>query len=650
MEEKEGKQQELMLKPSSSLTIPSSESNSMLSTTLGRVMHTLLNTRPRKLQDTISRLQSPPKMAPLSVSLEQSLWFLHKYVGEAAEKGKTLDEVLVPMIEHSLKFLESKHNSQSLILLNWLFQDEVLFQALATNLADVVSRKDDHYIAFGWCIIARALIEYETSMNKLLTNGIREKYPQLLKVLSSCITHLLALVCSGSTLREGFVLPTRLAVAAADFIISHTVALTRKDLDSGVSANKEKLFTSNLQNQSISTLAAASNEKVKTASKGLELSKNLEMKSLLWAHMDDLITLVDRLRAWSRKSRSLHLRGLERVFNWLQETKRRYLRSRNEAGRYGNSEDWNSASLIMLETLWNAVALSRLQLLSAIQRIVGPILVWNSDNHGEEPSLDKDGGTETVKFFLTCLSLLLGRLDSKQFETALADYGPQLSKVLISQLRSVDEEVIDGAVSIFRAAVFRSNQGSSRDCLGDTREMKAVMPMLLHLLDERDGAAKAVIKLVAEYCSLCLDIDCLKEVLKRLISGNGSQKMNAVDVISDLINISAESVTSLSPQMWQDIADKLLECLADEESVIQARSVNLIPSIARPLITNLKDMLPEVNTAHHLVSYLLHLVCSFFLPQLCFCFSARLVRCLIRSVSPTLMTFSISSYIFFSWA
>lgn len=34
------------------------------------------------------------------VSLEQSLWFLHKYVGEAAEKGETLDEVLVPMLEH----------------------------------------------------------------------------------------------------------------------------------------------------------------------------------------------------------------------------------------------------------------------------------------------------------------------------------------------------------------------------------------------------------------------------------------------------------------------------------------------------------------------------------------------------------------------
>lgn len=142
MEEKEeGKHQDLVLKPSSLTTISSSESISMLSATLGRVMHTLLNARPKKLQDTISRLQSPPKMAPLSgkvvvfflffffffesfslfllciskgiwfscsyfllfifpVSLEQSLWFLHKYVGEAAEKGETLDEVLVPMLEH----------------------------------------------------------------------------------------------------------------------------------------------------------------------------------------------------------------------------------------------------------------------------------------------------------------------------------------------------------------------------------------------------------------------------------------------------------------------------------------------------------------------------------------------------------------------
>lgn len=49
-------------------------------------------------------------------------------------------------------------------------------------------------------------------------------------------------------------------------------------------------------------------------------------------------------------------------------------------GRQANSEDWNITPLIMLETLRNASTLSRLQLFSAIQRIVGAILVWNSGN------------------------------------------------------------------------------------------------------------------------------------------------------------------------------------------------------------------------------------------------------------------------------
>lgn len=57
-----------------------------------------------------------------------------------------------------------------------------------------------------------------------------------------------------------------------------------------------------------------------------------------------------------------------------------------------------------------------------------------ADNHTEESSVDKGGGLETIKFFLNCLSLVMGRLDGKQFDTALADYGPQLLKVLLSQV------------------------------------------------------------------------------------------------------------------------------------------------------------------------------------------------------------------------
>lgn len=336
MEEKEGegKQQDFVLKPSSLTTISSSESISMLSATLGRVMHTLLNARPKKLQETISRLQSPPKMAPIGVSLEQSLWFLHKYVGEAAEKGETLDEVLVPMLEHSLKSREFKHSSQALILVNWLFQDEVIFLALTDNLVNIISRKDDHYIVLGWCTLARNLVEYETSMIKLPTNGIMERYPALLKILSSCINPLVALLCNGSTLQGGFELPTRLAVGAADLILSHTVALTRKDLGSGLSANKAKLFNFNIENRPISMFPTGSKETPKAASKSPELSGNFEMKQLLWDRIDDLIVLVDRLRTWSRKSRSLHSRGLENVLNWLQETKKRYIHFQDETCKF----------------------------------------------------------------------------------------------------------------------------------------------------------------------------------------------------------------------------------------------------------------------------------------------------------------------------
>ncbi|THG18702.1 hypothetical protein TEA_028325 [Camellia sinensis var. sinensis] len=78
-----------------------SNSNSMVSATLGRVMSTLLSARPKKLQDAISRLHSPPKRGSF-VTLEESLWILHTYVREAAQREESLDEILVPITQHPL--------------------------------------------------------------------------------------------------------------------------------------------------------------------------------------------------------------------------------------------------------------------------------------------------------------------------------------------------------------------------------------------------------------------------------------------------------------------------------------------------------------------------------------------------------------------
>lgn len=54
-------------------------------------------------------------------------------------------------------------------------------------------------------------------------------------------------------------------------------------------------------------------------------------------------------------------------------------------------------------------------------------------------------------------------------------------------------------ISIFKAVIFKTSHTSSESSV-DVGEMEDLMPALLTFLDERDAAAKAIAKLVAEYC------------------------------------------------------------------------------------------------------------------------------------------------------
>lgn len=125
---------------------------------------------------------------------------------------------------------ETKHGDQAIILLNWLFKDEVLFQAVASRLANVISRKDDRYLNLGWCTLVRRLLEYEADTDQqsldgtiadfyefglslslcfwkcdvgwLVTRfpsmaGIRQKCDSLVKILCPCIPHLSSIICKG---------------------------------------------------------------------------------------------------------------------------------------------------------------------------------------------------------------------------------------------------------------------------------------------------------------------------------------------------------------------------------------------------------------------------------------------------------------------
>lgn len=72
----------------------------------------------------------------------------------------------------------------------------------------------------------------------------------------------------------------------------------------------------------------------------------------------------------------------------------------------------------------------------------------------------------------------------------------------VFQLCSADDDINDGAVSILKATIFGTNHLAAGCSLTDSKQMNSVLPLLLNLLDERDGTARAVVTLIAEYCSM----------------------------------------------------------------------------------------------------------------------------------------------------
>ncbi|KAA3465203.1 ARM repeat superfamily protein [Gossypium australe] len=592
-----------------------SEPESMVSVTIGRTMATLLAARPKKLHHSISRLSPDSSIKSSLDSLDYSLWFLHKYVRDAAQRDGNLDEILVPIIQHSLKYKDSKHDNQPMILLNWLFQDEFLFQAVAMNLANIITRKDDRYIAFGWCTLVRGLMEYENVMDQYLFNGIKEKYSALLKMLCTCIPHLSCIARKGSILQDKFELPSRLSVAAADCLLTLTEGLTKKPMLS----SRTKSLKSSESNPPVSLLASSIDErKISAVHKSSEVL-NVGMEDLFWDYLQDLIYLVERLLAWSRKSRPLHAKGLEQVLKWLQEIQVHYGDLQEEA----SPAQILKTRALLLSSCWKHYGMLlhledkkfNKQYKELLDQYLSGIQYY-TNNHVEGHAESKDGGIETRKFFVNCLCLLLGRFDGKQLECVLLDYGKQISHMLLSQvsmcgifevcvemsrlilyscglclnvdilvlllhfgkLHCSDEDVIDGVVHIFKVIIFKTNN-SSGSTVTDTNQMDSMVPLLLHLLDERDAAARAVVMLIAEYCSISTDGHCLEEVLKRLDSGNAIKRRNAFDVISELVHISKDSSHKAHHSTWQVIANHLLGCLEYGETAIQEQTPNLLPLI-----------------------------------------------------------------------
>ncbi|KAF8102152.1 hypothetical protein N665_0201s0435 [Sinapis alba] len=558
-----------------------SEPESIVSITVGSFMSTLLTARPKKLRESISRLSLDSQKGS-SGSVDEALWFLQKCVNDAVERDEAMDELLVPIIEHTLRFKDGKHSNRAMILLNWLFQDEVLFQGVSRNLCEVISRKEDRFLALGWCLLIRSLVESEDTGDQGFWNGIREKHSMFLEIVSSCVRPLLIIVRKGSILQDGYEVPSRLSVSAADCLLSITGALAKSN---DAPANRPKPSTTITgPHQPVALIPNISEKKIKQTSRPEDATS--ETNFILWNHLEELMRLVQGLFAWNRKTRVLHAKGLNKVLRWLEELKEHHGGSQREAvtevstgGALLLSSCWKHYSVLlhMEDQKFSKTSKELLeQYLSGIK--------YYSESY---PSDTKTGGIETQKFFLNCLCLLLGRFEGKKFESILSEFGMKLVPCLLNQLRSNNEEISEGVVAIFKEVISKL-QSQSGDSFSDTMCLDVVIPSLLHLLDERDGAAKAVSVLLADYCSKNADNSCLSEVLQRLVSGTTVQRLNSMDVISEVILMSKDSFPSHIP--WKEIADCLLKCLGDEETYIRKQTSELLKSIEPSFV------LPELVT------------------------------------------------------
>ncbi|GLJ22075.1 hypothetical protein SUGI_0413790 [Cryptomeria japonica] len=567
---------------------------------LGRVMNTVLSAKPKELEAVLS--QQTQKLQKNSKSaLDQSLTLLRKHVEEIVQRNELLDQVLVPLLEHAVKFRGLQNRKQVLILLQWLSQSEEVFMVLADSLEKILIETDDHHIILGWCIVVRELVENEfTNVKSFIAGTLQGDAVHLFKICCHCIPRLLSIVHEGSVEQDGFLLPRRLSIAVADCILVFTQALTEDTCFPTPVRNKQTNQDKRVKKQLISSIdtdrssgGVLGNDIPSTSGRG---SSTMEKETLLWQHLDNLVDLVQQLKMWSKRSRPLHEKGLQQVFKRLQEM--RSFRDSVQVNQDGSESEMKIGKAV-LSACWKQYG--KLMLLEdrnfthtfkdSLQHFIAALQHYTHIDDQEEDTTKKQDVMETRSYFLACIALLLGRLDTGLLERTLAEDGPQLLNLLFAQLRHADGDSTDLAVDILRSIIFRSSIALPSNSESSFERMETITPLLIELLDERDSTARAVVLLIAEYFSINPDAQGLKELFARLDSDNPTHRRNALDVISELMAICSQSGHTLASSLSQNIAKHLLDRLCDEELTNRVQASKLFsqldPSFVLPALVRL---------------------------------------------------------------
>ncbi|KAG0590274.1 hypothetical protein KC19_1G086500 [Ceratodon purpureus] len=537
---------------------------------LGRVLSTIFNVEWRSVEKALSSDGARAQQG----SIGRTLTALLEHVESRLSTNASLDQMHIPMLEHAVKSKDHGNRKKVVGIFRWLFSRTKYGLLLATSLTSMAgSPKVDHRVKLGCCVVIRELVEKEPvlyrSLPNVQTDGELSEPVSPLMCFTKCVHPLIQIVCNESSKQGKQKLPTRLTMAAADCVtvitkglISEPPAIPIKTTTEKSEKSEERVLItpiSSSSNDNGSDVSSSSNEsEASTSGRETENALKEQGARALWDKLDDIILLVIELQEWNEQGRPLHARGLQQVLKRL-----RFLATYKDSLEIpagGNIQVgisvlaacWRQySSLILLE---DRVLVSNPD--PVIEHWCGALQYWTQA--AEELHASETRRADEMRgYALTCLALVLGRLDPRRLEEVLKDIEPELLQTLMNQVRGADIEVVDMAMAILRSLLFRSSAVTSK--------MEEIVPVLMDMLDTRDSAARAVVLLVAEFFSLNPTSPELEKVLARLDSEDSSQRRNGLDVLTELVAVITKSTDSVDTPLSRTIAVHLFDRLGDDE-------------------------------------------------------------------------------------
>lgn len=470
---------------------------------LGRVLSALLSAKPQELQSCIS--QNDPSRHKGSIS--RALAALLQHANFAVQRGTSLNKLLVPLLEHTIKSRDRSNRKQVVSIMDWLLQKVSICIAIVDGFVAILQSKQvDHRIKLGWCVVVRDLLQQRVQTNES-PSGV---WDVKLVPFVSCIPDLLSLMSESSSKD----MPTRLSVMAADCIIlvskyvgEHTSSSLEKAIQISAPDDVHEIEVIDTSTSSSPSVlhrfdpAQSTSHDASTSGRTAVLAK----EELLWEQLDALLKFVLKLKKWNEESRPLYAKGLQQIVKCLENLV--HFRDALQAQDRGEedlvvlmavlSSCWNRYGVLMLVDSSTVRMDSKVMLQQWIEGLQHSLQVEETEEDDEVSQTTTRRVGEIRVFFLTCLTLLLGRLSPMEMEGIVQEYGAVLLHALFGQLRGKHVDALDLAVAILRTLLFRTESANA-----STLKMDTIAPSLIDLLDEQDSTSRAVVALIADYFAM----------------------------------------------------------------------------------------------------------------------------------------------------